>query len=212
VKLALRSDFVDFYDLAFDARLPGVPVFQRFSRDAADRVTLLRALRLTLGENVPTFGTARDCLRGWDDDSMWVAHFDPFAHRGEGKVVLAAGVLRREHPPETIVVKYIDGNRGRSLRHLQIGRRAFLLHYESADDWRSNCGDVRVMVSGRAHPMTEATWPLLAVDYVTDGSGRLWAIDLNTAPGMTGTGIEDLMTPDEVVDEIKGAMAARLAS
>lgn len=43
---------------------------------------------------------------------------------------------------------------------------------------------------------------MVAIDYVKDGN-ELLAVDLNVAPQLKGTGMEDLVTPDKVVNEMK---------
>ena len=205
MKLKLHSDFRDFYDLWFDR---DGDTFERMSRNGMDRKTCMDALAWTLNLPTPRYGLAGE-LSELHDNALWVLHMDPFAHCGEGKVVLAGGVIRRDHSDDLPVTEYVEAARGRSIRHLQVGRRAWELSYESADDWRSNRGDVSIRVLGNAAPFANAPWPLFAVDFVRDANGSPLAIDLNTAPGMDGTGMADVVKPREVVDEIKGWLSRR---
>jgi hypothetical protein len=202
MKLKLRSDFSDYYDHHFDRE---GQVFERMSRTGMDRLAMLDTLYHEMRLPVPTYGPAKHAIGDGAaaKGEMWVVHQDPFAHRGEGKVVLAGSVIRERYDDDATVVRYIEGARGRSLRHLQVGNRAWLLTYESANDWRSNCGDVTIRVGGTCHPMTRARWPLFAVDFVRDEDGELYAVDLNTSPGLKGTGMEGELKPAEVVRLIK---------
>jgi len=43
--------------------------------------------------------------------------------------------------------------------------------------------------------------PLLAIDFVK--ADKLYAIDYNVAPGLMGTGIEALLTPSDIFEELK---------
>lgn len=204
MKLKLKSDFRDFYDLWFDRE--GEP-FERMMRNDLTRIQQLCILQNLFGLDVPPNGTAQSTILP-GDDSLWVAHTDPLAHCGDGKTLTTGTELLRAWSGDVTVVKFVDGPRkGKSLRHLQIGERAWLLAYESRDDWRSNRGDAEARVVGPSHPLGAAAWPLFAIDFVSDADDKLWAIDLNTSPGMRGTGMEDVLKPREVVDGIKAWLA-----
>lgn len=203
MKLQLKSDFREpWYDWAFDK--DGV-VFERYAKTAMDRPTMWRILEDEFHLQLPTHGIARNvCQRG--DDKLWVAYLDPTAHRGEGKVVHASGVCLDKFP-EKAVCEYIESARSAfyksySIRHLQIGNKAWGLAYESKDDWRSNCGDCCASVYRDREPMLEK-YPMFAIDYVIHENGPL-AIDLNTAPGLRWTGIDKWIKPTKVVELIKG--------
>lgn len=67
----------------------------------------------------------------------------------------------------------------------------FWIEYVSYGDWRSNVGEGEVFVTGcemdcKARPFPEI--PFFAIDYVV--GKELYAIDLNVAPGVRGSGVE----------------------
>lgn len=202
--LRLHSDFSDFYDHHFAGRHDGdKPVWPRYAgsceRDRAMDHLLLRCAGLETPEGQP--------LGGWPGETLVVAYTDPHSHRGDGKrmgtvdSLLSGGV-----PATTYSVMWVGGqrSRGRSLRLLSAGRCHYWLDYRQRDpgEWRSNIGDVEITfgmpgrIEARAYEAVGRLQralkePLTAVDFVDAGEGRWLAVDLNTAPGMRGTPIED---------------------
>jgi hypothetical protein len=165
--IRLRSDFVDFYDHHFAGNLDGDrPKYERYAsqRDRTREIDHL-LLRCAGLETPP--GQA---LGNWPGETLVVAYTDPRAHRGDGKrlgtvdELLADGVLSVTYSLMVVGWPY---SRGRSLRLLSCGRSHYWLDYRQRDpaEWRSNVGDVA-------------------------GEGRWLAVDLNTAPGIRGTPVE----------------------
>jgi hypothetical protein len=202
--IRLRSDYLDFYDHHFAGGLDGDrPVWPRYAaareRDRALDHLLLRCAGLETPEGQP--------LGGWPGETIVVAYTDPHAHRGDGKrmgtvdELLAGGVSAT-----TYSVMWVGGrySRGRSLRLLSCGRSHYWLDYRQRDpgEWRSNVGDVEIVfgmpgrIEERAYQAAARLQralkePLTAVDFVDAGEGRWVAVDLNTAPGIRGTPVED---------------------
>ena len=76
----------------------------------------------------------------------------------------------------------------------------------SDDSWRSNVGDAEIFLLGTPPdevPELDLPFALYGVDFVLDSKSCLWAIDLNPAPGVRGTGIEEVLSPKEAVESIK---------
>ncbi|HEX2973352.1 MAG TPA: hypothetical protein VHP11_13540 [Tepidisphaeraceae bacterium] len=204
MKVKLDTDFLDYYDHHFDRE--GIP-FHRLASFNFSRPEMLRILQEEMGSLVPRHGIGKDTIISSADlGAVWVVHRDLRAHRGEGKVLCSGhGVL--ELYPQAFVVQYIAAD-SHSFRYLQIGNRAFWLSYHSQNDWRSNVGDVKVLCLGETKPtFIKPKWSLFAIDYVVNSSeGPFYAIDLNTAPGLTGTGIEKLLPPTVAAQLIKDAL------
>lgn len=227
MKIGLRSDFRDYYDHAFCGswETPDAVFVRRSAGRSGGMVRSDMLVALAgAGLQVPRHGRVRDLVTqlkaDWVDpevsDQMarlldLVVHTDEHAHAGEGKLRLGS-TEALAHYPEAFAVEFlptVPGPGSVSLRHLRIGRRQFWLRYSSVDDWRSNCGDGAVeMLCEEAPTPLEAiapalcTSPLVAVDFLPIGK-QLYAIDLNIAPGLAGTGIEHRMTPSEIVAEIR---------
>jgi hypothetical protein len=216
-KVRLISDFHDYYDHWFD-EFNAELVFERLSTGGMSRPQMLAYLK-SLGLRVPFFGRVRDVyeyvLRGFKEipriDTIFamVVHLDEKAHRGEGKVMLSLRDALEKYP-DCFAVEYIparpDGL-GLSWRYLQVGDKIFWLEYFSRDDWRSNCGDVEVRVLSRERDgyNNKIRYPLYAVDFIP-AAGKLYAIDFNIAPGIKGTGVEELLPAREAAEAIKKAI------
>lgn len=224
MKIHLKSDFRDYYDHAFCGswETPDA-VFERLSTGGLARPAMLAALA-EAGLRVPRHGPVRELVpqmkADWGDAELAaqmagildvVVHVDERAHAGAGKVKLSwAEALA--HYPEAFAVEFlptVPGPGSVSLRHLRVGRRQFWLRYTSDDDWRSNCGEgaVSLLCEEAPRPMEEVapqlrSSPLVAVDFLQIGS-QIYAIDLNVAPGLAGTGIEEHLAPAEVLAEIE---------
>jgi hypothetical protein len=122
--------------------------------------------------------------------------------------------------PYALASKFIQFNvpdakpeiKGLSWRYLQIGTESFWLEYTSTEDWRSNCGegDINMFFRDKTELFPDKSYkkmpkyPLFAIDFVPDGD-VIYAIDFNIAPGISGTGVDKLMSSIEIVESIKKA-------
>lgn len=230
--LRLQSNFIDYYDHQFAGSYQqDAPYFSRMSRASLHRKDMF-ALLQSRGLTTPLHGTVRELhahhlnalqQQGYKDEtlasmlemSQLVVYTDPYAHAGEGKVLLSVTAALAQHP-DTYGSEYLPQNgagTGVSLRYLRIGRRQFWLRYTSEDDWRSNAGTVAIelLCEEAPKPVSEAKHspePLLAVDFIIGPNRTLVAVDHNTAPQLRGTGIEARLSTKDVVDEIATWYAA----
>lgn len=219
MKARLLSDFRDYYDHMFD--LSGVP-FARLSTGGLSRPEMLAFLE-SLGLPVPAYGRVNEFIGavapvGARLDRI-VVYTHERMHRGEGKILTTLGEAYEQHP-FAFMSRHVDGSYrmrcplnpqhashcSTSLRYLQVGDRKFWLEYWSDTDWRSNCGEGGVEVlCEEARGRGPVPLPLYAIDFVL--SRYRWqeplAVDFNSAPGLAGTGLEEIMTATEVVDAIK---------
>lgn len=226
-KVALQSDFRDFYDHQFcDVwKSEHDAVFRRFSYGGMARPAMLTYLECYLGLPVPAHGVVCELVprltAGWEPGIRaqlasrvldLVVYSDAHAHAGEAKVRMSAAQALCEHP-DAYATQFIPADpsgKGKSLRYLRVGRRQFWLRYTSHDDWRSNCGDVEIEVLSEKtraddEALRKVPHPLVAVDFVP--ADQLYAVDLNLAPCLAGTGLEKRLSSAEVAAEIAGAMA-----
>lgn len=216
MNLRLLSDFREDYDIWFDRE---GQIFTRFAEDfltKRNQLTLLDAA----GFNTPKHNYLYKLYNyvNWsEDDSIknFVVYINHLAHRGEGKIVLTREDVSKESLKEfskdsilnCYASQYIsteDKPSNKTHRILNIGNRQFRINYSSDDPWRSNCGNVKVefdteIFGDMMIPSPLEGRALWAVDF----AGGIFAIDLNTSPGLRGTGIEDVLKPKEVVDLIK---------
>lgn len=207
-KLKLRSDFRERYDVWFDRGDAATPTFERLTTAGPDRREIFRTLKAA-SLLVPNHGRVRDLA----DAERLVVYLDEQAHRGEGKHLMW-GQDAESYFPEAFASVYVGDypfGVAKSIRHLHIGTRTFRLVYESKNDWRSNCGDCDVVSCVEETPpvyRAKLDYPLVAVDFV-EAFHRLYAVDMNIAPGIGGTAVEELMTGEQIVGEIKGWLTTR---
>ena len=193
--LKLISDFHDFYDCWFDRNAE--TEFRRVTTDGFDRIQMFDFFsKKKEFFNPAEHGFVRDI---WKKSRKLVVYTDLKAHRGEGKLLLPSDQAI-EQRPNSFASVYIESE-AKSYRILQIGDMAFHIDYASDDKWRSNVGDVKVEVASIDHaydPLRD--YALVAVDYVMNRYGEAFAVDLNIAPGIGGTGVEDFIKGKEIVD------------
>jgi len=208
------SDFVDYYDHAFCPGYEAEVVWDRRCRNEMSKAEQF-ALLEKLGFKVPEHGTVVDLYRmfrskfaGFSDELFGlytetinvVVYLDPFAHRGEGKILTTLGDALKNHP-YLYCSRFVESmpqfpgmESATSYRHLQIGRKSFCLRYTGFGSWMSNhASEVEVEVlfegyEGRGPLSAGVPYPVFAIDMVQSGPW-LYAVDFNTAPGINGTDI-----------------------
>jgi hypothetical protein len=222
--IALKSDFRDYYDHWFSqSHIKHTSTFERMTSGGMDRIDMLNFLN-DIGLTTPDHGYVLDvALKQYKSFTKHyseslardlcqlhniVVYTDINAHAGGGKELISTTKAAKIYPNNycSTFVGY-PSHFGISYRYLRIGKRQFWLRYTSANDWRSNCGNVtiellceeqKLEIEGLNKVLTNT--PLFAVDFVV--SDKSYAVDYNIAPMIKGTGIEDIMTPKEVFLEI----------
>jgi hypothetical protein len=222
VRLKLISDFVDYYDYQFDRE---GPEFRRMTTEGPSRREMFDLFDM-YAIPTPKHGIVKQAMgratntpelvrigRSFLECTTVIVYLDERAHMGTGKVI-TSGSRALQVYPEHYCSEYIEpSGLATSLRYLCIGKRAWWLRYtnlgqEWPNTWLSNVGEqVRVEMLGEATPDFMALsyileLPLFAVDFVQKFD-QLLAIDLNIAPGLKGTGMEDVLKPKEVYDLIE---------
>ena len=221
-EVAIRSDFLDYYDHAFAYRYGKDNPFL-WDRFADGDFGLCRSLAFEhmekLGFNVVKHGLVKDLcaelLEGKITDNLidLIVYIDSVAHRGEGKVKMPVHEALRKYPDRLASqhIPSVPGPGSMSYRYLCIGRRGYLLRYSNPDDWRSNYGpNVTVEVLGclgdlSPEKLIACRYPMFAVDLIPCGK-KLMAVDFNTAPGLKGTGIENICKPSKVYELVREAI------
>lgn len=218
--MRLVSTFRDYYDPFFDGR---GDEFVRTGGNVGPAKSEQLHILESLGFATPPHGRVEDVLDSWwEAERTWVrwvvAYTDPAAHCGEGKELFNRGRIRSNpdmsgRPRFTreralFCTAFVGDPFARpavSWRRLQVGRRVFWVEYTSTASWMSNVGDGTCVVIGDAGVWPDGPYPLWAVDFVL---GReMYAVDLNTAPGIRGSGVEKVLGGPEVVSEIEGWFA-----
>ena len=215
LKLQLKTDFHDYYDHWFDRE---GQIFERMSHSGMSRREMFDFFE-QIGLKTPPYGTPKGILESLSDFEKKmenlvqgdnfnlidvVVYLDETAHRGEGKVLMPLMKAIQDYP-NTFCSRYYPTLQtgSSSLRYLQIGDKVFWLRYTS-DDWRSNYGNVNITVLSQEKDgfHSKINLPLFAIDFIL-GPNFIWAIDFNIAPGIKGTGIENILPAKEAVAAIK---------
>jgi len=221
-EMKLVSNFSDYYDHHFD--LNG-PEFRRMGTEGPNRIEQF-ALLEGMGLSTPPHGLVKDVMEiWWEAEQHWVrwlvVYHDLNAHGGDGKRLTQTSrfkwdgcISRLEELDRQCNTLFCSAYVGRfgapswtgvSWRMLQVGMHRFWIEYRAKDDWRSNCGegDCEVFqVELDIGPHFGMDRPLFAVDFVL-GKATAYAVDLNFAPGIRGSGVEKYLSPKAAVEAIK---------
>lgn len=214
MKLALKSDFWDYYDCWFDTN-PCSFSLERNSKGGMGRLAQLDYMK-SLGYVTPPYGKVEDIYKrvsSFDEhyasQMEVVVYLCPSLHRGDGKVKMSLKDALVKCPLDLASVfirSESKNNRSCSWRMLQVGDIQIGLEYTSSD-WRSNCGDdVQITVldieKGKFHERIHL--PIFAIDMIPCFSGDMeYVVDFNIAPQIKGTGVEALIEGKEIVEAIK---------
>ena len=210
----LQSDFHDYYDHMFD--LDG-EIYSRMSITTFTKALQFHNLN-SMGLATPHRGLVEYMATFLPKDTMLVIYEKECSHRGEDKFLMpiddAIHMGHGEKYSSVYLPNWDDVVYASSLRYLRIGSIVFWLKYESDDEWRSNCG-YEVNISNVKAPdfLNEfedfQPFPVFAVDFVECKYGGLLAVDYNTSPGLSGTPVQQHLSPTIVVQEIKTFMETK---
>ncbi len=178
------------------------------------------------GLDTPLFGRVGDAefMNWWHTDVKVrelpdvraVVYVDDLAHRGEGKRLVRIeeafnqykGLPYSAFIPSTLYPE----QEAISYRYLQIGDRAWWLKYHGKGSWLSNWApEIDIKVLSESFGFWEEgerlqffrEYPLFAIDFVAwRGMERKLAIDFNSAPGISGTGIEDILSAKDCYEAL----------
>ncbi len=217
--MRIDSDFEDYYDTALGVRDSESTLVRRREHIIPRRVAYGQLEMM--GWPTVAHGITTQMYKQTGNRFRFVVYRDEFTHgvnaRGYDPLVLVRPSVAVEQWPDALCSFYtpcMDGDYVVSYSFLSIGRRAFLLTYhqrdklgDTATSWASNRGRfdvqiVRELGEGFNHHMPVPVW---SVDYVMaarDKTGIVipMAFDLNEAPRLIGTGIEKILSADDVAD------------
>jgi len=217
-KIAIDSDFLDFYDHAFYSRYNADIVWERRSRTNMSKRKQFAFLEQQ-GLATPIHGTVmrvhEKMREGYLHDKTFfekcsgklfyvVVYLDEYVHRGLGKLQVPLK-LALDHYPHRYCSQFIQttpSSHAVSYRYLQVGKKSFWLRSTGHDSWMSNHAekvDVEYLCTNEDMFKFTVGYPVFAIDFIP---GKvLYAIDFNTAPGLKDTGIP-LKDPHEIYELI----------
>lgn len=209
MKLILESDFSDYYDYQFDViKTPSVHhIYRRSSRDRTPRLELLSYVRDQMGLLVPEFGTVREVserVRFDKSGKHLVVYTNEFSHFGDGKERLGLKSALSRFPLKPCTLYMQPDEKAQSFKYVAVGHdMRVLLRYTSNHEWKSNVGDVSIeVVEYKGDKLVSHHYPIFSIDFVVS-NGIPYAVDFNSSPKLMGTPVEELLEPEEIVEEMK---------
>lgn len=212
-EVKLVSDFRDqHYDFMFKSN--GTKIYRRMSNEGPDKINQFYILA-KMGFRIPPIGTVEYLYHTWPintEEPEVVVYTDQLKHAGEGKILLPI-TKAYDLYPNFFASAYLRNDEPTTCRALFVGDHYITMKYSSDDAWRSNCGNVnieetdistyiaeRTLLDAMYAPLTSV--PIVAIDFV-QYANEMWAIDLNTAPGISGTPATKYFDPVHIYETIR---------
>lgn len=207
VSVQLKSDFVDFYDSFFDQ---DGEIFERNLSNEPSRKDMYKIL--AKHKLIPAVtGKVKKFRKKLPWDAPVIVYTEIERHDGGEKLMMSfkeAFTNYENHEMATYIVN--EGNVGVTYRYVRIGDAIFFFKLQGKT-WNINEG-FEVVESERvseedALQMKPFDTPIYSIDFVpaVDSKGKEWmfAVDLNFAPKLEGSGIESLATGEEIAELIR---------
>jgi hypothetical protein len=197
ISLNVKSDFTDFYDELSDKN--SIVTYNRFLSNSMQRGKALKYLR-SIGVNTIEIKQVNTFIR---EDSPIVVYTNPKGHNGTGKKLLNVDDAVKMYE-NYMASKYLDFTGGVTVKFLQIGKRGFNLQFFK---------DTKSLNIGRLIKINEIQCdynrligiPIYSIDYVSDGT-RMVATDFNEVENLASLGMNNYISAEEVITEIRNAL------
>ena len=207
--ILLETDYEDYYDHLFlkadDPHAPADAI--RYVRNKKDEIprkhlfSVLHSHRLL----TPPHGIVKDLRLSMDMKQAVVVFTEPSKHSGGQKHVMGYQEALMKHSKEFMTV-FSNSEPNVTYRYLVIGERAFYLECKVKDHWDFNVNpkiNIEEVEPGNELKGCEPfPVPIYSIDFTSfkDKNGQEWmvAVDLNLAPTLKGTGIDELLYPFEI--------------
>lgn len=206
-KIKLVSDFTDIYDAHFDQ---DGEEFRRFKSEEPSRKSLYKIL--AKHKLIPAVtGKVKKFRKKLPSDAPVIVFTDTERHDGGEKLMMSYKDAFRDYDNHDMATYIVNkGNRGITYRYIRVGDAIFFFKLLGST-WNVNEGHEIVeferVPEEDALAMKPFDTPLYSIDFVPaiDSKGKEWmfAVDLNFAPKLEGSGIEELATPEEIANLIK---------
>ena len=220
LNIKLESDFRDFYDMHFwrsglsvENGKPDI-VWNRYAENSGLSKRGQFSLMSRMGFDTPAWGLVKDVYSKLRSQrvSKVVIYLDEYAHSGNGKVVMSLEDAYSNFP-RSLCCEFIEtGSEAGavSTRRLQIGSLGIELEYRSTSpsEWRSNVDPKISILDATRTPLAIDSdliqiYPIWAVDFVfCPERKKAFAVDFNESPGMDRTGVDEVVRPQMIYDEI----------
>lgn len=211
--IVLISDFEDYYDDFFrkeESTDENAFIFTRNKKDEIPRkdiYNLLTKHRLIASPH----GKVTKFLKNVQMQQAVLLFTDENRHDGGEKLAISYKEALKKYPNNFMAI-YSNSEQGVSYRYLMVGNEKFFMKYESQEKGQWNSLVNPKITVEKVEPEDELSFkpflaPIVAIDFVhfVDRFEKDWmvAIDVNFAPTLKGTGIEELLPPFMVKQAIE---------
>jgi len=196
--LSLKSDFIDYYDNKFDTveRIPHIAlhrISRRLTRDSALEYLSRNKDSLLFNKVVP-HGKVTVF-----DNSTLVVYTDICAANGAGIEKMDSNKAQILHPDKYASL-FLDPG-GKSVKHIVVGTKNFLVEWKSRNNWKSDVGDTNNKVIRIWEAEYHREFPMYSITYVEHQKEKI-AVRLNLAPRLQT--LERYLKQEQVIKELKG--------
>lgn len=198
-RLKINSDFNDYYDiLSSESTL----TYNRFLNGSPQRASDLKFLR-RLGLKTIELKPVSSFLM---DSGYIVVYTKPNMHNGKGKKILTVGEANTLYSNFT-ASSYLIPDNGYTIKVLQIGERRFTLVFQKANPISLDIGQLISITENSREYNRLIGLPIFSIDYIIKNNEMI-ATDFNRVEKLDRLGIHNYIKPEEVINQIRGALIA----
>ncbi|MCL4417391.1 MAG: hypothetical protein M1365_11955 [Actinobacteria bacterium] len=196
VGIKVESDFRDYYDhLSIETGI----IYKRY------RIEEGRGKSLAFLNKFGIKTIELKAARQFDDTAeKLVVYYNPKLHDSKGKLVVPINEARIMYE-NNLASRYYSESNGEYIKFLQVGKRRFRVNMKIPEKESLSGGIVVSIQELESLFNYYIMQPIFSIDYISSGKEML-ATDYNSVQSLMKLGFESIMSPKEVMDEIKQAL------
>ena len=198
--IQIVSDFVDYYDYLSN-NIDPLLIYRRNYSDSLPRGESLKWVRDN-GIKTIELGLARQFIA---THNKVVVYTDTKAHEFRGKLIVDTRIASDIYSTN-LVSPYYSETRGVTVKFLQVGSKRYRITFKNEEETISE-GIITKIEELTPDLNYLIRLPIFSLDYIFDGKEMI-CVDFNTVQNIGNLGLKDILTPQEVIDEIKKALLA----
>lgn len=196
--LCIKSDYIDYYDYLHNEN--SIVTYKRYLSDCKQRGTALKYLR-SLGIKTITIKPVSDYI-GYD--GYLLVYTDTKGHHGTGKKILTVQEAMQSYSNCAATQFYSDSN-FLTAKFLQIGKRRFTMYFKKSNEYSLSVGTLIDIRETPSEYNRLISLPIFSIDYICVNNEML-ATDFNEVEYLKGLNVDNFMSAEQVVDEIRRAV------
>lgn len=194
-KIRIESDFTDYYDHLNCLDGKHIGIYSRFKSEMPNKSKGLAILK-ALGIQTVETGAVRTLI---SDSGKLVVYTNQSDHSGEGRALMRIEEAKLLYP-NSLASVYFPEACGVTNKLLQVGSRRFRVLLSDITGGIQKGKVVQIDEITSAYNFAVGL-PIFSIDYISTNKGLL-AITLNTVERLSDYGFENIMKPEEVINEI----------